>query len=149
MQIVEMEPRHVEQVAALERICFSDPWSAASIASELDNPLSYWLVAEENAQVVGYIGSQSVQELSDMMNVAVAPAWRRRGLGRRLVQALLAHLLQTDAAELSLEIRVSNAAAIALYEQLGFQIVGCRKRYYVNPREDAYIMRKQWKELAF
>ena len=149
MQIVEMEPRHVEQVAALERICFSDPWSAASIASELDHPLSYWLVAEENAQVVGYIGSQSVQELSDMMNVAVAPAWRRRGLGRRLVQALLAHLLQTDAAELSLEVRVSNAAAIALYEQLGFQIVGCRKRYYVNPREDAYIMRKQWKELAF
>ena len=149
MQIVEMEPRHVEQVAALERICFSDPWSAASIASELDNPLSSWLVAEENAQVVGYIGSQSVQELSDMMNVAVAPGWRRRGLGRRLVQALLAHLLQTDAAELSLEVRVSNAAAIALYEQLGFQIVGCRKRYYVNPREDAYIMRKQWKELAF
>lgn len=149
MQIVEMELRHVEQVAALEQICFSDPWSAASIASELDNPLSYWLVAEENAQVVGYIGSQSVQELSDMMNVAVAPAWRRRGLGRRLVQALLTHLLQTDAAELSLEVRVSNAAAIALYEQLGFQIVGCRKRYYVNPREDAYIMRKQWKELAF
>ena len=148
-RLIPMEERHLLTLAALERICFSDPWSAASIASELDNPLSYWLVAEENAQVVGYIGSQSVQELSDMMNVAVAPAWRRRGLGRRLVQALLAHLLQTDAAELSLEVRVSNAAAIALYEQLGFQIVGCRKRYYVNPREDAYIMRKQWKELAF
>ena len=72
----------------------------------------------------------------------------RQGIGRKLVQALLEHLIAAGVAALSLEVRVSNAPAIALYEQLGFQIVGCRKKYYVNPREDAYIMRKQWKEIS-
>ena len=105
-------------------------------------------MAEEGNQVAGYIGSQTVLDTSDMMNVAVAPAFRRQGIGHKLVQALLEHLIAAGVASLSLEVRVSNAPAIALYERLGFQIVGCRKRYYVNPREDAYIMRKQWKEIS-
>lgn len=147
MEIVKMEPRHVAEIAALEKSCFSEPWSENAIASELNNPLSLWLVAEENGQVAGYIGSQTVLDMSDMMNVAVAPALRQRGIGRRLVETLIAWLDQRGAGALSLEVRVSNLPAIGLYEQLGFEKVGQRKNYYVNPKEDAWIMRKQWKEL--
>lgn len=79
-EIVEMKACHVCQVAALEQSCFSDPWSAGSVASELDNPLSLWLVAQAGDEVLGYVGSQSVLGESDMMNLAVSPAWRRRAL---------------------------------------------------------------------
>ena len=75
-------------VAELEKRCFSDPWSEKSIASELTNPLSYWLVALDGDRVVGYIGSQSVMGWSDMMNVAVHPDFRRKGIAEALVNAL-------------------------------------------------------------
>lgn len=140
--IVKMTADHVTQVAQLEKTCFSDPWSEHSIAHELTNPLSLWLVAEEDGVVAGYIGSQSVCGESDMMNVAVAPAYRRRGIGEMLVDALAAQLKAAGNESLTLEVRASNAPAIALYEKLGFTQVGLRKNYYRNPREDARILRK-------
>ena len=75
-----MNRDHVAQVAELEKRCFSDPWSENSIAYELTNPLSYWLVAQEAGAVLGYVGSQSVLDEADMMNVAVHPEHRRRGM---------------------------------------------------------------------
>ena len=142
MKITEMKARHVAQVAQLEALCFHDPWSEASIASELGNELSFWIVAEEDDTVVGYIGSQTVFPDSDMMNVAVHPDHRRKGIGAILVEALITHLRNMDCESLSLEVRISNGGAIALYEKLGFVQVGLRKNYYRNPKEDALILRK-------
>lgn len=141
---VPMNHTHVEAIAELEKICFSDPWSAKSVESELNNPLSLWLVAMDGDRVVGYIGSQTVLGEGDMMNLAVAPDYRHRGIGEGLVKGLVVALNEKGATRLALEVRASNAPAIALYEKLGFCVAGRRPNYYRNPKEDALIMRKEW-----
>ncbi len=146
MILTNMERCHVPQVAALEKRCFCDPWSEGSIASELENPLSRWLVALEGEQVLGYVGSQTVLDESDMMNLAVDPAFRRRGIARALVCALIEQLRKMGSRCLTLEVRASNESAQALYACLGFVQVGRRKNYYLNPREDALILRKEWEK---
>lgn len=144
MMLERMNEDHVAQVAALEKLCFPDPWSERSVASELDNPLSLWLVATEGERVLGYVGSQSVLDEADMMNVAVHPDARRRGLARSLVEALIEQLKDREVRMLTLEVRASNEPAKALYESMGFTQVGRRKNYYLAPREDALILRKEW-----
>lgn len=144
MTIIQMTSAHVPQVAQLERVCFQDPWSERSIASELENPLSLWLVAMEEDRLLGYVGSQTVLDETDMMNVAVDPTARRQGVARALIQALTAQLKQRGSRKLSLEVRASNLGAIRLYESLGFARLGCRPGYYRNPREDAWILGKEW-----
>ena len=143
MVIREMNSGDVFAVAELEKQCFSDPWSENSIASEVNNPLSYWLVAEIDGTVVGYVGSQTVLDASDMMNLAVSPDYRRQGVGQALVNALVEYLQQNKVIALLLEVRVSNTPAIDLYESLGFMQIGRRPKYYHNPREDALIFRKE------
>ena len=142
MTIERMKEGHVAAVAELEKLCFSDPWSEKSIVSELNNPLALWLVAVEDGSLCGYIGSQSVMGESDMMNVAVHPDHRRKGVGEMLVLALC-EALSKENASLALEVRASNAPAISLYKKLGFAQVGLRKNYYRNPKEDALILRKE------
>ena len=144
MNIETMTAAHVPQVAALEIRCFSDPWSEKSVASELDNELSLWLVALEGDTVAGYVGSQTVMGESDMMNLAVHPDFRRRGIAGALVAALEEALKGRGSRCLTLEVRVSNAPARALYEKQGFAQVGIRRNYYRNPREDGLILRKEW-----
>lgn len=144
MILEKMNASHVAQIAQLEKICFSDPWSERSVASELENKLSCWLVAMEGEQVAGYIGSQTVCGETDMMNVAVHPDHRRKGIAESLILALIAELKTMESHCLTLEVRASNAPAIALYEKLGFSEIGRRKNYYRNPREDALILRKEW-----
>jgi len=139
-----MAQAHVAQVAQLEKLCFSLPWSENSIASELRNPLSLWIVAVEGETLAGYVGSQSVMGEADMMNLAVQPEYRRQGIGEKLVSALIAALAQQNVHSLTLEVRVSNAPATSLYEKLGFVQVGRRPNYYKNPKEDALILRKEW-----
>lgn len=143
MEIIKMEQGHVAQVAALEAICFRDPWSEKSVASELSNPLSHWLVAVEDDAVLGYIGSQTVLDESDMMNVVVSPAHRRKGIAEALVLALADALREKGSVKLTLEVRASNAPAITLYEKLDFKPIGLRKNYYRNPKEDALILQKE------
>ena len=144
MIILEMNAAHVSQVAALERICFADPWSEMSIASELQNLWSYWLVALEDDRVIGYVGTQSSIDEADIMNVAVHPDFRRQGIAEALINRLVADLKERDIYALLLEVRVSNMPAITLYEKLGFSQVGRRKNYCHNPKEDALILRKEW-----
>ena len=143
-EIVRMEAAHVPQIAALERSAFPDPWSESSVASELDNPLSLWLVAQAGGEVLGYVGSQSVMGEADMMNLAVLPAARRRGIARALVTALIRELAGGGVHSLTLEVRASNQAAILLYGSRGFRGMGRRKNYYEHPREDAIIMTKEF-----
>ena len=141
-----MNENHVSAVAQLEKLCFSDPWSEKSVASELTNPLALWLVAEDNESTVGYVGSQTVLDETDMMNIAVDPDFRRQGIAEMLVNALVEALRVRGSHCLTLEVRASNDPAKQLYEKLGFQQVGIRKNYYRNPREDALILRKEWHE---
>ena len=144
MIYTEMKAEHVPQVAQLEKLCFADPWSEMSIASELRSIWSYWVVAVRDNEVVGYIGSQSSIDESDVMNVAVHPDWRRQGIAEQLIENLIGELKNRGSKALMLEVRASNAPAIALYEKLGFRQVGLRKNYYRNPKEDALILRKEW-----
>ena len=144
IQYVPMTRAHVAQIAALEELCFQDPWSENSIASELENRLSLWLVALDGDRVVGYVGSQSVMGWADMMNIAVHPDYRRQGVAQELVQRLVAALAQVKVYCLTLEVRASNEPAKALYEKLGFLQVGRRPNYYRKPKEDALILRKEW-----
>lgn len=144
MIITRMNEKHVTQVAELERVSFSDPWSEKSIASELENELALWLVAVENDSVAGYVGSQTVMDETDMMNVAVAPELRRQGIAEKLVTELVEALKKRGSRCLTLEVRASNEPAKALYRKLDFAEAGVRKNYYRNPREDALILRKEW-----
>ena len=143
IEIVTMTEAHVAQIAQIEKLCFSDPWSENSISSELNSRISLWLVALDGASVAGSIGSQSVLDEADMMNVAVHPDYRRQGIGEKLVLALAQALTEKGIRGLMLEVRESNVPAIALYEKLGFRQVGLRKNYYRAPKENALIMRKE------
>ena len=144
MEYILMSQQHIAQVAALERLCFSMPWSENSIAAELSNPVSVWVVAVDGDTVAGYVGSQTVMGEADMMNIAVLPDYRRQGVAQQLVLVLINKLKAMDAYRLTLEVRASNAPAIELYDKLGFVQVGCRPNYYSNPKEDALILRKEW-----
>ena len=144
MIFTKMNETHVLQIAELEKICFSDPWSETSIASELNNKLSLWMVAIDNEKVVGYVGSQTVLGETDMMNIAVHPDYRKQGIGTALFVGLIGALELRGSHSLMLEVRASNISAISVYEKLGFSEVGRRKNYYRNPKEDALIMRKEW-----
>lgn len=145
MMIVSMTSDHVAQVAELERICFgTEAWSEKSVASELNNPLSFWLVAVDGERVAGYVGSQTVLDESDMMNVAVHPDYRKQGIATALIVGLVEELRKKGSRCLTLEVRASNENAISVYQKLHFQEVGRRKNYYRNPKEDALILRKEW-----
>ena len=146
--IVPMHITHVSQIAALEAATFSLPWDETSIQAELENPLALWLVAEgetgegEAKPVLGYVGSQTSFEDADILNVAVVPAARRRGIAAALMTELETRLASRGVEQITLEVRASNVAAIALYEQIGYAQVGLRKNYYEKPREDALILQK-------
>jgi len=144
IEILKMQSTHIPQIAALERLCFSEPWSENSISGELDNPLSLWLVAVDGDCVAGYVGSQSVMGETDMMNIAVSPDYRRQGVAAALIEELVRQLKVGGNHCLTLEVRASNEAAIKLYEKLGFIQVGRRPNYYRSPKEDALILRKEW-----
>ena len=144
MDYILMNESHIQPIAELEKICFTDPWSENSIRTELGNALSLWIVAEEEGNLAGYVGSQSVLGWADMMNLAVAPDYRRQGIGEKLVEELIFRLKANNVTCLTLEVRQSNIPAIQLYQKMGFTEVGRRPGYYHKPREDALILRKEW-----
>lgn len=139
-----MDYCHVSAVAELEKVCFQDPWSERSVAGELENPLSLWLVCVDDGEVLGYIGSQTVMDETDMMNVAVHPEHRREGIAQALISELVACLRRKGSHCLTLEVRAGNTSAIQLYQKLEFQQIGRRPNYYRNPKEDALILKKEW-----
>lgn len=145
VQIVPMTADHLDEVAELERICFSAPWSRNMLAEELDNLLSAFLVAlDESGKVAGYAGLQVILDEGYITNVAVRPECRRQGIAGKLLQVFLDFAQGNQLAFLTLEVRASNYDAIALYGSRGFRSVGRRKNYYEHPREDAIIMTKEF-----
>ena len=145
VRIVPMTADHLEQVAELERICFSTPWSRNMLAEELDNLLSAFLVAlDDSGRVVGYAGLQVILDEGYITNIAVRPECRRRGVAAKLLQVFLDFGQANRLSFLTLEVRASNYDAIALYGSRGFRSMGRRKNYYEHPREDAIIMTKEF-----
>ena len=145
VRIVPMTADHLDEVAELERVCFTTPWSRNMLAEELDNYLSAFLVAlDDNDKVAGYAGLQAVLDEGYITNVAVRPDCRRQGIAGKLMQVFLDFAKGNHLAFLSLEVRASNYDAIALYGSRGFRSVGRRKNYYEHPREDAIIMTKKF-----
>ncbi len=130
----------LEALTALEQECFSLPWTREQLEGELPDEGHEFLVAEENAELLGYIGMMSVLDEGYISNVAVMPAARRRGIGRTLVREMLARAETRGLSFVTLEVREHNEAAIALYAGEGFLPVGRRRGYYERPREDALLM---------
>lgn len=137
VRIVPFAAEHVAAVAVLEQLCFADPWSDMSLRDELTNPCAHFLVAIDGDEVVGYLGCHHIADEGFVANVAVHPNHRRRGIGRLLVTAAMQNAAALS--RLTLEVRVSNTAAIALYRALGFVDEGVRPRFYAHPTEDAVI----------
>lgn len=145
VRVVPMTADHLDEVAELERVCFTTPWSRNMLAEELDNYLSAFLVAlDDNGRVAGYAGLQAVLDEGYITNVAVRPDCRRQGVASQLLKVFLDFAEGNRLAFLSLEVRASNYDAIALYGSRGFRSVGRRKNYYEHPKEDAIIMTKEF-----
>lgn len=145
VRIVPMNADHLDEVAELERVCFSTPWSRNMLAEELDNALSAFLVAlGDDGKVVGYAGLQVVVDEGYIANIAVWPEYRRQGVASQLLQVFLDFAQGNHLAFLTLEVRASNYDAIALYGSRGFRSVGRRKNYYEHPKEDALIMTREF-----
>lgn len=139
-KLVPMDKSHLDAVAALERICFTKPWSRSMLEDELYNPNVSLVVAEgEDGAVLGYGEIGVVLDEGCLEKIAVDPAWRRQGVAEAILSAYL-RFGRAKLAFLTLEVRASNEAAIGLYKKLGFDEVGRRKGYYTEPKEDAVLM---------
>ena len=150
VKIVPMAAEHLDRLEQLERMCFSRPWSKKMLAEELDNQCAAFLVAvePETEKAVGYAGLLVVADEGYITNVAVDPSCRRQGVAAQLLQVFDNFAKGNHLAFLTLEVRPSNAAAIALYEGFGFREVGRRRNYYDLPKEDALILTKYSTEEA-
>ena len=139
MKIVPMEECHIAGISEVERQCFCEPWSPDALREELGRGI--FLAAVEGGVVAGYVGCQTVLDEGYVTNVAVLPAFRRQGVAG----ALIAELLRSaeGLSFVTLEVRASNAAAIALYEKYGFEPVGTRRGFYRQPVEDALLMTRR------
>lgn len=143
--ICPMRKEHVPAVSLLEQAAFSMPWSAQDFLDMVEREGALYIVALCGGRPIGVCGVIDACGDGDISNVAVEEAWRKRGIGRMLVAALMEWGKEIGICNYTLEVRVSNTAAIRLYESLGFQNEGIRPDFYEKPREDAMIM---WKRQA-
>ena len=145
-RIVDVEQRHIPQLVALEKACFSTPWTAEQLRGQFRDDLHEFIAAEApDGTVLGYVGMTYVIDEGYISNVAVSPEYRRQGIGDRLIEQLVARANGLQLAFITLEVRRSNIPAIELYQKQGFSTVGMRKNYYDMPREDAILMTKYLK----
>lgn len=154
IEIMPMEIEDVDEVYAIEKECFSNPWSKRIFLTEVKQNLlgySFAYVAKEiekqnekiiNSKVVGYTVFWKFGDEIHIGNLAVKKEYRRRGIGSLLLQKVLEFARELKSTYVTLEVRQSNYAAINLYKRFGFKVIGVRKGYYTNPTEDALIMLK-------
>lgn len=148
-RILDATGTQLEQIEAVERQCFSCPWTMDQLRNQLSDDGHVFLAAvDESGTVLGYVGMMTVLDEGYISNVAVAPASRRQGVGDALISALTDRAGKLGLAFVTLEVRAGNGAARALYEKHGFVPVGRRKNYYTLPTEDAILMTRFWKRGA-
>ena len=134
----KMGAEHIEQIAVLEKECFSEPWSENALSEEFANENSHFLVAVSD-EVLGYIGVQEICGEAYITNVAVFGKHRKSGVGRALVRAACEGAQSRGCEFITLEVRESNVPAITLYESEGFEKAGLRKNFYSAPTENGVI----------
>lgn len=139
MTVRRMTPADLPAVSALERAVFSIPWTEAMLAESLAQPLYRFFVYERDGQILGYAGMFAVLDEGNIANIAVLPEYRRQGIGRALLTALINEGREESLSRMFLEVRETNLPAIALYRKLGFTEAGYRKEYYHDPEEGARI----------
>lgn len=144
-EIRPFAPDDASAVATLEFSCFSEPWSENGLLDSY-NTGTLFLVAVAGEQIIGYGGLQAVADEGYITNIAVDPAHRRQGVGHALTVALVELARQKGLEFISLEVRQSNLAAQALYQNNGFTLQGRRKNFYRQPTEDALILTRFFKE---
>lgn len=144
LNIRRMEEGDLDQVCAIEEETFSMPWSRKSFRDTISYYHTLFLVAELDGEIAGYCGCYQSLEEAEITNIAVRRQLRGHGIGRRLLMELMRLGKEQGAFAYTLEVRVSNQAAIHLYESLGFVSFGIRKNFYEKPREDAMIMWRHW-----
>jgi [ribosomal protein S18]-alanine N-acetyltransferase len=140
LQIRELQLTDLGAIEAIEQRAYPTPWSRSMFASELAKPTSICLGAFEGMELIGYVINSRYVDAWHVMNVAVDPDHQRRGVGSRLLERLFELTRDDERRGYTLEVRVSNEAAIRLYEHLGFEARGIRRGYYTDNREDALIM---------
>jgi [ribosomal protein S18]-alanine N-acetyltransferase len=140
-----LQLRDLSAIEEIERASYPTPWSRSMFAGELAKPSSVCLGAFEGERLVGYLIVSRYVDAWHVMNVAVATDHRRRGVASELLGALFERTREDGRRGYTLEVRVSNAGAISLYERLGFERRGVRRGYYTDNREDALIM---WRDPA-
>jgi ribosomal-protein-alanine N-acetyltransferase len=137
IEIRKIDADSAKLAAELEKMCFSEPWSEKAILEEAER--GYFIAAYLDGVFAGYAGMTCVLDERDVCNIATVPQFRGMGVGKALTDALIASARESGASVIMLEVRKSNAAAIALYEKAGFTLVGQRKNFYTLPREDALL----------
>ena len=142
LTITALCPEHVHQMAEIEKLCFSEPWSEDTIRDELDTPLSRYFVCLSGDRVLGYIGTRILLDQCDITNIAVHPDARRGGIATLLLEELERTVRPMGVEVLYLEVREGNTPARSFYEKSSFVPVGRRKNYYSLPTEDAILMTK-------
>lgn len=140
--IDNLRPEDPPALAELDRRCFVIPWSEKSFTDELSNKMANYFIARDGERIVGYAGFWEVCGEGDITNVAVDTDYRRQHIGSRLIEEMIRRAKNMKLELLTLEVRRSNIAAQGLYEKYGFEVIGERKAYYSDNREDALIMTK-------
>lgn len=136
-----MEVRDLAEVQAIEARSFPNPWHKSTFLGEIQNrSIAHPYVAEAGAGIIGYIMFWLIRDEAQVNNVAVHPEWRGRGVGERLMRFALDKVRGLGGSFITLEVRRSNSSAVALYEKLGFTLMGVRKGYYQNPADDALVL---------
>jgi len=142
-----MQAADIDAVFAIEQSCFGfEAWSYESLAGELANPFAFYLVCRHEGRVAGYGGLHNNLGEGYITNIAVDKTFRRMGAGRCILQGLLDFARENSLSFVTLEVRESNATAIALYASLGFENAGLRKHFYQKPAENAVIMTRYIKK---
>jgi len=141
IKLDKMTMEDTEQIALLDKECFAIPWSEDSFRAEMENIFATYIVAKDEDKCIGYCGFWQAYDEGDITNVAVSPLYRRKGIGSMLIEAIIKEARNKNLVSLNLEVRKSNIAAQKLYGKYGFCVVGERKKYYSDNKEDALIMR--------
>jgi len=138
-----MREEDLAEVLAIERICFSNPWTQDTFRGEIQNkaisfPLA--VIHPGDKKLIGYVIFWQIGDEAQINNIAIHPDYQGRGFGEQTLRYVLDRLRENGIHFVSLEVRVSNLPALRLYRKIGFAVLGIRKEYYTNPAEDAYVM---------
>jgi len=138
-----MTPDDLDEIMEIELVAFTSPWLREMFIAEMEGPLSTTVVGLDGDRLAGYATYRVVIDEAHLMNIAIHPEYRLVGLGRALMDQVLGDCKEQEADYIFLEVRESNRPARGLYNSLGFEVIGVRKGYYTDDREDAIVMARR------